>query len=68
MAAETATLRRQLTPQDLERTPPPAEGGGYELDAGELVYVCPIALDKAKLSTSSTPCCGRLLGNGSWGL
>ena len=49
MAAETVTLSRQLTSEDLERTPPPAEGGGYELDEGELVYVCPNSLKQGEV-------------------
>lgn len=35
-----------LTVQDLERTPKPLEGGGYELDEGELVYVSPNSLEQ----------------------
>jgi Uma2 family endonuclease len=49
MAAETITLSRQLTSEDLERTHPPAEGGGYELDEGELVYVCPNSLKQGQV-------------------
>jgi len=49
MAAETATLRRDLTPRDLELASPPAEGGGYELDEGELVYVCPNSLKQGQV-------------------
>jgi hypothetical protein len=44
MAAQITTLGRGLTSEDIERTPPPIEGGGYELDEGELVYVCPNSL------------------------
>src|SRR5215472_3981750 len=35
-----------LTVGDLETTPKPLEGGGYELDAGELVYVSPNSLEQ----------------------
>jgi Uma2 family endonuclease len=35
-----------LTVEDLERKPRPAEGGGYELDEGELVYVSPNSLEQ----------------------
>lgn len=31
---------------DLERAPKPPEGGGYELDEGELVYVSPNSLEQ----------------------
>lgn len=40
---DTKTL---LTVEDLERTPVPIEGGGYELDEGELVYVSPNSLEQ----------------------
>jgi Uma2 family endonuclease len=49
MAPETAVLGRRLTSEDLERTPPPIEGGGYELDEGELVYVCPNSLKQGEV-------------------
>jgi Uma2 family endonuclease len=35
-----------LTVEDLETTPKPLEGGGYELDEGELVYVSPNSLEQ----------------------
>lgn len=35
-----------LTVKDLERTPKPDEGGGYELDEGELVYVSPNSVEQ----------------------
>ena len=35
-----------LTVEDMERTPKPIEGGGYELDEGELVYVSPNSLEQ----------------------
>jgi Uma2 family endonuclease len=35
-----------LTVEDLETTPKPLEGGGYELDDGELVYVSPNSLEQ----------------------
>lgn len=40
---DTKTL---LTAEDLERTPEPLEGGGYELDEGELIYVSPNSLEQ----------------------
>ena len=43
VAMDTKTL---LTVEDLERTPRPIEGGGYELDEGELVYVSPNSLQQ----------------------
>jgi len=49
MAAQITTLGRSLTSEDLERTPPPIEGGGYELDDGELVYVCPNSLRQGEV-------------------
>jgi Uma2 family endonuclease len=49
MAVEIATLGRRLTSEDLERTPPPPEGGGYELDQGVLVYVCPNSLKQGEV-------------------
>ncbi len=39
------TLLTVLTVEDLERTPSPIEGGGYELDGGELIYVSPNSLE-----------------------
>ena len=38
-----------LTVQDLERTPKPLEGGGYELDEGELVYVSPNSFEQSEI-------------------
>ncbi|HXJ91558.1 MAG TPA: hypothetical protein VMT20_01590 [Terriglobia bacterium] len=35
-----------LTVADLETTTKPLEGGGYELDEGELVYVSPNSLEQ----------------------
>lgn len=35
-----------LTIEDLEHTPKPIEGGGFELDEGELVYVSPNSLEQ----------------------
>jgi hypothetical protein len=55
MAAETATLVKGLTSEDLERTPPPIEGGGYELDEGKLVYSQP----RASISRSAAIHLGR---------
>jgi Uma2 family endonuclease len=40
------TTRVLLTAEDLERTPRPIEGGGYELDEGELVYVSPNSIEQ----------------------
>ncbi|MGH9446168.1 MAG: Uma2 family endonuclease [Terriglobia bacterium] len=40
------TLLTVLTVEDLERTPSPIEGGGYELDGGELIYVSPNRLEQ----------------------
>jgi Uma2 family endonuclease len=39
-------MQTLLTVEDLERAPKPAEGGGYELDEGELVYVSPNSLEQ----------------------
>ena len=67
MAAETAILGRRLTSEDLERTPPPVEGGGYELDEGELVYVCPNSLKQGEVIYKFYAVLrARLLGDGSW--
>lgn len=38
-----------LTVADLERTPRPIEGGGYELDEGELVYVSPNSFEQSEI-------------------
>ena len=42
----TMNTKTFLTVEDLERTPGPIEGGGYELDEGELVYVSPNSLEQ----------------------
>ena len=39
-------IKTSLTVADLEATPRPLEGGGYELDEGELVYVSPNSLEQ----------------------
>jgi Uma2 family endonuclease len=39
-------LKASLRVEDLETTPKPLEGGGYELDEGELVYVSPNSLEQ----------------------
>lgn len=39
-----------LTVEDLETTPKPLEGGGYELDEGELVYVSPNGLEQWQIT------------------
>ena len=38
-----------MTVADLEQTPRPDEGGGYELDKGELVHVSPNSLEQSDL-------------------
>jgi Uma2 family endonuclease len=38
-----------LTVEDLERTLMPEEGGGYELDEGELVYMSPNSMEQGEI-------------------
>ncbi len=38
-----------LTVQDLERMSKPEEGGGYELDEGELIYISPNSMEQAEI-------------------
>jgi len=40
------TTKTLLTVEDMERTPKPEEGGGYELDEGELVYMSPNSMEQ----------------------
>ncbi len=46
IAMNTRTL---LTTEELERLPEPEQGGGYELDEGEPVYVSPNSFQQAKV-------------------
>ncbi len=43
------STRMILTTDELERLPKPDQGGGYELDEGEPVYVSPNSIEQAKL-------------------
>jgi Uma2 family endonuclease len=43
------TTKSLLRAEDLERTPRPIEGGGFELDEGELVYVSPNSIEQSEI-------------------
>ena len=41
--------RTLLSVEEFERLPEPEEGGGYELDEGEAVYVSPNSLEQGEI-------------------
>lgn len=49
MPPPTDTSLAKISVEEFERLPEPEQGGGYELDEGELAYVCPNNLVQAKI-------------------
>jgi Uma2 family endonuclease len=43
------TTKMLLTVEDMECTPKPEEGGGYELDEGELIYMSPNSMEQGEI-------------------